>query len=110
RASSSGPSTNVHHGEHMKQFLAIFIGSSGSMAKWNELPEAERQQRQAKGIAAWRKWVDDHKADIAQMGGPLGKTKKVSSSGIADIRNNMSAWTVVSADSQQDAAKLFENH
>ena len=94
----------------MKQVLAVFIGTSGSMARWNQLPEAERQQRQTKGVAAWRKWVDDHKAEIVQMGSPLGKTKSVSSAGTTDIRNNLTAWTVVNADSQEAAAKLFENH
>jgi hypothetical protein len=44
------------------------------------------------------------------MGGPLGKTKKVDSSGIADIANEMGAFTVVRADSHEAAAKLFENH
>jgi len=94
----------------MKQYLAIFIGTPGSMAKWNQLSEAERKQRETKGLAAWHGWVEEHKASIVQTGNPLGKTKSVSSAGIADIRNNMSAWTVVQADSQDAAAKLFENH
>ena len=94
----------------MKQFLAIFIGTPASMAKWNELPEAERKQREGKGLTAWHAWIEKHKGSIVQTGSPLGKTKSVSNSGIADIRNNMSAWTVVQADSQDAAAKLFENH
>jgi hypothetical protein len=44
------------------------------------------------------------------MGGPLGKTKKVTPGGIADISNEMGAYTVVRADSHEAAAKLFENH
>ena len=44
------------------------------------------------------------------MGGPLGKTKKVSSNGIEDISNAMGAFTLVNADSHEAAAKLFENH
>jgi hypothetical protein len=94
----------------MKQFLAIFIGTSGSRARWEQLSETERKQREQKGVAAWRKWVEDHKGEIVQMGSPLGKTKSVSSAGIGDIRNNMTAWTVVQADSQEAAARLFENH
>ena len=44
------------------------------------------------------------------MGGPLGKTKKVASSGIADISNELGAFTVVRAASHEAAAKMFENH
>ena len=68
-------------------FLAVFLGSktSAKMAAWNALPEAERRAREQQGIAAWKAWVEKHQAAIVAMGGPLGKTKKVDSSGIADI-------------------------
>jgi hypothetical protein len=38
------------------------------------------------------------------------QTKKVTPGGIADISNEMGAYTVVRADSHEAAAKLFENH
>jgi hypothetical protein len=44
------------------------------------------------------------------MGGPLGKTKKVSERGIEEVSNPMSAYTVVRAESHDAAAKLFERH
>ena len=44
------------------------------------------------------------------MGGPLGKTKKVSQRGIEDTSNEMGAYMVVRADSHEAAAKLFEGH
>ena len=44
------------------------------------------------------------------MGGPLGKTKKITQSGIADVNNEMGGFTVIRAESQEAAAKLFENH
>ncbi|WP_424363722.1 hypothetical protein [Methylocystis parvus] len=93
-------------------FLAIFIGSKTSpkMAAWNALSEAERQKKTQEGITAWKGWVDKHQAAIVVMGGPLGKTKKVSSNGIKDVSNAMGAFTVVNAESQEAAAKLFENH
>ena len=49
-------------------------------------------------------------AAIVEIGGLLGKTKKVSERGIEDITNLMSAYTIVRADSHDAAAKLFENH
>jgi hypothetical protein len=44
------------------------------------------------------------------MGGPLGKTKKVSDKGVADISNELGAFTVVRAESHEAAAKMFEGH
>ena len=93
-------------------FLAVFLGSktSAKMAAWIALPEAERRAKEQQGIAAWKAWVDKHQAAIVAMGGPLGKTKRVDASGIADIANEMGAFTVVRAPSHEAAAKLFENH
>ena len=44
------------------------------------------------------------------MGGPLGKTKKVSQRGVEDTSNDLGAFVVVRADSHAAAAKLFESH
>ena len=51
-----------------------------------------------------------HKTSIVTDGGPLGKTKRASTTGIADIKNNMAAYTVVQAESHEAAARMFENH
>jgi DNA/RNA endonuclease YhcR with UshA esterase domain len=51
-----------------------------------------------------------HQGAIVAMGGPLGKTKKITQGGIEDTSNDMGAFTVVRAESKEAAAKLFENH
>ena len=61
-------------------------------------------------MAAWKAWVEKHQASILGMGGPLGKTKKVTQRGIEDTRNHMAAFTIVRADSHEAAARLFEKH
>ena len=93
-------------------FLAVFLGSKTSprMKAWNALPEAERRAKQQEGIAAWKAWAEKHHAAIVGMGGPLGKTKKITERGVEDTSNEMSAYTVVRADSHEAAAKLFEKH
>ena len=42
------------------------------------------------------------------MGGPLGKTKRITTRGVEDVSNG--AFAVVRAESHAAAAKLFENH
>jgi hypothetical protein len=93
-------------------FLAVFLGnkSSPKMTAWNALPEAERNAKMQKGIAAWKAWAEKHQAAIVSMGGPLGRTKKISDRGIEDTSNMLSAYTVVRAESHEAAARMFEKH
>jgi hypothetical protein len=94
----------------MKQFLAVYIGTAASMGKWSGLSETDRKKRETEGIAAWHAWGEKNENAIVVMGGPLGKTKSASPSGIADLRNEMTGFTVIQADSHEAAVKLFENH
>jgi hypothetical protein len=93
-------------------YLAVFLGSktSAKMMAWNSLPEAERKAKEREGIAAWKAWVEKHQGAIVALGGPLGKTKKITQRGIEDISNEMGAFTVVRAESNEAAAKLFDTH
>jgi hypothetical protein len=94
----------------MKQFLAVYTGTPAALESWKALSPEEMARRQAEGVKAWQAWAIKHEAAIVAMGGPLGKTKRISKSGLADIHNNLSAYTVVRAESQEAAAKLFEGH
>jgi hypothetical protein len=93
-------------------YLAVFLGGKTSqrMKDWMALPEAERRAREQAGMAGWKAWVETNRAEIVTMGGPLGKTKKVSENGIEDVSNAMGAFMVVKADSPEAAARLFEKH
>jgi hypothetical protein len=90
--------------EHtMAKFMAIYTGQPGTGAP----PDAATV---ARGMQAWRAWMERHAGQIVESGGPLGKTKKVSAAGIADVHNNIAAYVVVEADDHEAAARLFEGH
>jgi hypothetical protein len=93
-------------------YLAVFLGSktSPAMKSWLALPEAERRSKEREGMAAWKSWVEKHQSAVVGMGGPLGKTKKVTARGIEDTSNEMGAFMVVRANSHEAAARLFEKH
>jgi hypothetical protein len=93
-------------------YLAVFLGSKTSprRAAWDALSEGERRAKEQEGMAAWKAWVEKHHAAILAMGGPLGRTKKVTQRGTDDVSNEMGAFTVVRAESHEAAAKLFEKH
>ena len=46
-------------------------------------------------------------ASMSDGGGPVGKTKRVATSGITDIRNDIGGYSIVQAESQEAAAALF---
>ena len=92
------------------RYLAVFLGNPNAFESWSKLPEEEQRKRSQEGMAAWHAWVNAHAAQIVEMGGPLGKTKKISRDGVADIRNEMGGFTIVRAASHEEAARMFEKH
>ena len=96
----------------MNNYLAVFVGSRNNprMAAWMAMSDAERKAKEQEGMAAWGAWMEKHKDAVIGEGGPLGKTKRVSGSGIADVSNEMGGFTVVRAESHEAAAKMFEKH
>lgn len=96
----------------MKKFMAVFTGSPSALDKYREqFPDPEqRKARDQKGMDAWKKWAVAHEKSVVDHGAPLGRTKRVTKDGIADVRNNLAAFTIVEAASHEDAAKMFLDH
>jgi hypothetical protein len=96
----------------MKKFLAVYIGTQAALerAKWNDLSQEKRKELEASGMNAWMEWGTVNAEAIVDQGTPLGKTKRASSNGITDIKNTMTGYVIVQAESHEAAAKLFENH
>ena len=93
-----------------KEYLAVFLSSYSKMQEWEKLSDTERSEREDKGIQAWHAWVGKNENAITVMGSPIGPTKLVNTKGISAIENQITAYTVVRAESHEAAAKLFENH
>ncbi len=96
----------------MKRFLAIYMGSTSgdAMEKWNEMEEDTKKAKQNEGMTAWMSWGEKHSKDIRDNGAPLGKTKKIDSGGVTDIKNLMTGYAIVEAPSHEAAAKMFLSH
>jgi hypothetical protein len=93
-------------------FLAVFLGrkDSPNMKAWFSLPEKERVEKEKEGMAAWKAWIEKHKAAIVEIGGPLGKTKAIGAHGIEDTSNALTGFTIVRTATHEDAARMFEGH
>lgn len=96
----------------MKNFLAVFTGTDQATEKsgWNALSESAQQELTQAGLNAWHAWMEAHNKQVVVSGGPTGKTKRVSVAGAENARNNICGYVVVSAESHDAAARLFENH
>lgn len=96
----------------MKKFLAVYVGTAGASekARWDEMGEGERDEIEARGMRAWMAWGEAQAGAIVDGGAPLGKTKRVGKDGIADTANAMTGYVIVTAESHEAAARVFEGH
>jgi hypothetical protein len=93
----------------MKKFYAIYKTPVSVMEGWMNTPEAERKSMQTKMENEWHAWQKEH-ADMIEESAGLGKTQIVTSSGTTSARNDLMMYTIVNADSAEDAAKIFVGH
>lgn len=93
-------------------YLAVFYSNKDGpkWQAWQALSEAERRARDAIGLPALDAWDEQHKDAIVHMGGPLGKTLRVTEDGTARAVNELTAFVVVRAPSLAAAARMFEAH
>lgn len=90
----------------MKKFLAMYMAPAATIAEMMKATPAEMKS----GMDEWNSWSDAHKKAITDLGAPLGKTKRVSPNGVSDTKNDITGYTIVEADSFDDAAKMFKDH
>ncbi len=88
----------------MKKFLALYMAPVGSMDEMmkNMTPEMKEQQN-----ASWKTWMEAKKDSMAEMGAPVGKNMRARASGVEAVRNEVGGYSIVQAETQEEAAKLF---
>jgi hypothetical protein len=76
-----------------------------------EKTEPERRKAaEEKMQGEWRKWMSDHAKIFADKGAGVGKTKRVTSQGSSDAKNDIMLYAIVEAESHEAATKMFEGH
>ncbi len=88
----------------MKKFMVLYMATPADFERMmkNSTPEQQKQ-----GMAAWMKWMGDHKSSLVDGGAPLGHTKRVDAKGVSDAKNGVGGYSIVQADSADAATKLF---
>ncbi len=60
----------------------------------------------AKQMAEWNEWTKAHAADFSDPGNGVGKNWKVSSAGVVQESNDVGGYSIVQAESAEEAAKI----
>ena len=68
------------------------------------------EERQTKLITDWMSWSIRNGASITAHGGPLGKTLKITTKGATEMKNAVTGYIRIQAESHEEAAKLFLDH
>jgi hypothetical protein len=90
----------------MKKYLVIYFGGATESEK--SVPFDEKSQQEF--MNAWAKWAEEHKDSVIDFGCPLGKAKSVNHTGTSDKKNSMTSYSIVHAESHEDAVSLFTGH
>lgn len=93
----------------MNTYIVLFMAPAAVIAEWMQKDPAEREAADTKMRSDWDAWMREHASSIKQtMAG--GATKRVTSEGTADVKNDIMLYSIIEAPSHEEAAKLFEHH
>ena len=90
----------------MKKFIAVYMMPAAALAKMG-LPTPEQMRSQTEKWMAWAKKNGDA---IIDLGAPLGKTKRITSAGASDAKNELTAYSIVQGDLLDSVSKIFAGH
>jgi hypothetical protein len=85
--------------------MVLYMAPVAEMQEMMRNPDPERAKA---GTKAWMDWGNKHQKDLVDMGAPLGKSKRVTSAGAADVSNDIGGYSIVQANSADDAAGMFD--
>ena len=80
------------------------------MEEWMKKPAEERADAEKKMMTDWQTWMKEHASIFADMGGGTGKTKRITSGGTAQAKNDIMLYSLVQGDSEEEITKTFESH
>ncbi|HEX3351054.1 MAG TPA: hypothetical protein VHS58_23410 [Acetobacteraceae bacterium] len=93
----------------MKRFLVLYLAPAKVIEDWSKTDPDKRKAAEEKMRGEWDKWMSDHASMLADTAAG-GRTKRVSSAGTFDTKNDILLYSFVEAESHEAAAKIFESH
>lgn len=93
----------------MKKFLVLYLAPASVLAAWMQKDTDERAAEEEKMRTEWNEWTAKHTANILETAG-AGATTRVTTAGASQTKNEVMMYSLVEAESAEDAAKMFEGH
>ncbi len=90
----------------MKKFMAIYMAPAAAIEQAMKATPAEMKA----GMDEWMTWSKNNEKAIVDLGTPLGKTKRVTSSGASDTKNDMTGYSIVQGETVDSVTKMFKDH
>ena len=94
----------------MPRFVAVYTMKPEDVAAFRARPKSERDAIDKAGLKAWEEWSKRNVAAIVATDVMVGKTRRVTKSGIADAQNQIAGFLIVEAADIAAAASLFQDH
>ena len=94
----------------MPRFVAVYTMKPEDLAAFRARPKSEQEAIDEVGLKAWQEWGKRNAAVIVATDVMVGKTRRVTRSGIADAQNQIAGFLIVEAANIAAAAELFRDH
>jgi hypothetical protein len=90
----------------MKKFLVLYKAPTSGFEK---MMKSTPEQQKA-GMDAWMTWSKKAASSIVDMGGPLGKSMRITPGGAAPTTNDLGGFSVMQAESKEALAESMKGH
>ena len=91
----------------MKKYLLMYMAPPVAIDQMmqNMTPEISKEHNDG-----WMKWMEEHKSSIIEQGNMLGKNKRVTNKGATDVRNDMTGYSIIEAESADKAVEVVKSN
>lgn len=93
----------------MNTFIALYLAPVSVIEAWMKTPQADREVAEKKMREDWDTWATAHASMIKETKAG-GKTKKVTSTGVTDTKNDIMMYSIIEAESHEVATQAFEGY
>ena len=94
----------------MSRFVAVYTMKPEALAAFRARPKSEQEAIDKVGLRAWEEWTERNATAIVATDVMVGKTRRVTKSGITDAQNQIAGFLIVEAADITAAAALFQDH
>ena len=92
--------------EAMKKFLVLYRAPASA---FEQMKKATPDQQKA-GMDAWMTWSKTSASSIVDMGGPLGKSLRVTTGGTSPHPNDLGGYSILQGESKEALAETMKGH